>query len=185
MEDVISATALGRKTSSNISVADMEGMLEKWVRFHGFALMGATIHALQLAHDIRRSHTHIVRMRISTKEDASSSKPEIAFTIRIFHPLEQSTARTMGHLWNESLDKLAAMRTESEQAGRGTVAAVFIECKPLGLHVMPFGSLKDLDDMRDVGDNWLDILIRAVDQGRRIKRFEDRECKPLAEKESK
>ncbi|PPR05064.1 hypothetical protein CVT26_012654 [Gymnopilus dilepis] len=179
--DVTLANDAGMKVADDISLCDMDTLLSKWVKHHAFTLLGAVIHGLDLPRDIKRSHSHIIRMRLALKPKVVKSWPEVAFNITIVHALEQSKARTMGYIWEESLDKLAKMRIDNEKAGRGTVAAIFMECEPLGLHVLPFGSLKDLEGIQSLGSIWQDILLDAVDRGNRTKRFYDRYCK-LGEK---
>jgi len=71
------------------------------------------------------------------------------------------SARALGGVWPESIDHIAEMREESESARRGTVAAIGLECAPLAMQVLPFGSLRDLSPLR-IQPNWKDTLISDV-----------------------
>ena len=62
-------------------------------------------------------------------------------------------------------------RKEGETARRGSVAAVALECKPLAMQIVPFGSLKDLGPLK-IQQNWKQILIKDVENGKRLTRFE-------------
>ena len=50
------------------------------------------------------------------------------------------------------------------------MAAVALECKPLAMQIVPFGSLKDLGPLR-IQQNWKQILIKDVENGKRLTRF--------------
>jgi splicing suppressor protein 51 len=72
--------------------------------------------------------------------------------------------------WPESLNDLKSLREENEKSGRGTVAAIGVVCPPLGVQIVPFGSLKDLSSLQ-VLPHWKDTLIRDVENGKKFTRF--------------
>jgi splicing suppressor protein 51 len=72
--------------------------------------------------------------------------------------------------WPESLTDLNKLREENEESGRGTVAAIGVICPPLGVQIVPFGSLKNLNSLQVV-PHWKDTLIRDVENGRKFTRF--------------
>lgn len=51
------------------------------------------------------------------------------------------------------------------------MAAVALECAPLAMQIVPFGSLKDLSPLK-IQQNWKEILIRYVENGKKMMRFE-------------
>ena len=84
--------------------------------------------------------------------------------------IEIAEAQKLPAPWPESLEQLATLREESESKSRGTVAAVAIECLPLGVQFVPFGSLRDLSVLKILPD-WKDILRRDLENGKRFTRF--------------
>lgn len=84
--------------------------------------------------------------------------------------LEIAEAMKLPGAWRESLEQVAVLREESEGMKRGAVAAAGIECPPLGVQFVPFGSLKDLYSLM-ILPHWKDILIRDVENGKKFTRF--------------
>jgi splicing suppressor protein 51 len=84
--------------------------------------------------------------------------------------IEIAEAQKLPAPWPESLEQLATLREESESKQRGTVAAVGIECPPLGVQFVPFGSLRGLSPLK-ILPNWKDILKRDIETGKKFTRF--------------
>ena len=59
---------------------------------------------------------------------------------------------------------------ESERAGTGTETAAGIECPPLTVQMIPFGSITDMSRMK-VLDNWREILIKDIEDGKKLTPF--------------
>ena len=152
-----------------MSLTDMDQRLEKWVKFHHFTLMAATIHALALPRDPTRSRTHVIHIILLPRIDHNGSASKF-FRICDASVLEISEAMNMRDPWRASLEQVAVMRQESESMKRGTVAAAGVECPPLGVQFVPFGSLKDLSPLK-ILSNWKEILIRDVENGKKFTRF--------------
>ena len=75
--------------------------------------------------------------------------------------------------WPDGLMHFAKLREESDRLKRGGVAMIGLECPPLGMQVVPFGSItKDIKQAR-VLRNWKDILTRDIKNGRRMTWFGD------------
>jgi splicing suppressor protein 51 len=52
----------------------------------------------------------------------------------------------------------------------GTETAAGIECPPLTVQMIPFGSITDMSRMK-VLDNWREILIKDIEDGKKLTRF--------------
>lgn len=156
-------------------LSELEATLKNWVKFHGFTLMSAFIHALSLPEDIERANTHLLRLRIApvAGEDPLSAKWQTSFRIHDISVLEQAEARLLGQEWNDGLDRLATMRIQDEEAGRGTVGVIAIQCAPLAVYFAPIGSLKDFDAVRVLPGYWRMMLTWGVAQDRRFTSLED------------
>lgn len=92
------------------------------------------------------------------------------FKIITAEPLAVTTAMTYSEPWPGSLVGLQSMREEQEASGRGTVAAIGITCKPLGVQIVPFGSLKRLSSLQ-VMPNWKETMINDTTNGKKFTRF--------------
>ncbi|KAF8953213.1 hypothetical protein BDZ97DRAFT_1767613 [Flammula alnicola] len=145
-----------------ITLLELDQMLERWVKFHNSLLMAATIHALALPRDIKRSRSYMLRVpRVAAKY----------FRVDDASVIDMDSGRALGGVWPESIDHINRMREESESLRRGTIAAVALECEPLAMQVVPFGSLRDLSPLR-IQQSWKEILIKDVENGKRFTRFE-------------
>ena len=131
--------------------------------------MAATIHALALPRDIKRSRTHIVRMQVSYREDNNGS-PGKFFCVDRAEAIEMDEARRLGGAWPESLVQIGKLREESEKRRMGTVAAIGVECYPLAVQIVPFGSLRDLSPLEIVKD-WERVLKRDVQNAKKFTKF--------------
>lgn len=73
--------------------------------------------------------------------------------------------------WNEAIDLISALRDRSKLAGTGEVAVVVIECPPLGLQILPVGSLMEDYSGKEVFPNWKHMLIEYVEIGEKVLQF--------------
>ncbi|KDR79804.1 hypothetical protein GALMADRAFT_241889 [Galerina marginata CBS 339.88] len=153
-----------------LTLLELDQKLEKWVKFHSNLLMAATIHALSLPKDIKRARTHLLRVKVVYRPDNNSVSAK-AFRVYDASLITVEEGRALGGVWPESIDQLQQMREESEGLKRGTVAAVALECVPLAMQTVPFGSLRDLSPLR-IQHRWKEILIKNVEAGKKYTRFE-------------
>jgi splicing suppressor protein 51 len=160
---------LAHSLPQGITLTDLDQRLEKWIKFHNSTLMAATIHALALPRDIKRSRTHIVRMQVSYRED-NNGAPGKFFRVDGAEAIEMDEARRLGGAWPESLVQIGKLREESEKRRMGTVAAIGVECYPLAVQIVPFGSLRDLSPLEIVKD-WEQVLKRDVQNAKKFTRF--------------
>ncbi|KAF8888620.1 hypothetical protein BD779DRAFT_1717513 [Infundibulicybe gibba] len=156
------------RSSKGVSFAELDKRLEKWIKFHNTILMAATIHALDLPRDITRTRTHVLRLCVHPREDHGGSASKY-FRVSTAYAIEMKEAQNLPDPWRESLQQLASLREESEGRNHGTVAGVGIECLPLGVQFVPFGSLQNLGGLNPV-PNWKEILIKDVENGKKFGR---------------
>jgi len=131
--------------------------------------MGACIPALALPRDITRLRTHVLHPTVAPRTDHSGSAAKF-FRVRDAEPIAIAQAMTYDALWPESLNDLKNLREENEESGRGTVAAIGLVCPPLGVQIIPFGSLNGLRSLQ-VLPHWKDTLFRDVENGKKFMRF--------------
>jgi len=152
-----------------MTLTELDARHEKWIGFHNPTFMGACIHALSLPRDITRSRTHVLHLTVAPRTDHGGSAAKY-FRVRDAEPIAIAQAMTYDAPWPESLNDLKNLREENEKSGRGTVAAIGVVCPPLGVQIVPFGSLKDLSSLQ-VLPHWKDTLIRDVENGKKFTRF--------------
>lgn len=152
-----------------MTFTELDLRLERWIKFHKSTLMAATIHALALPRDITRSRTHVVKMTVRPRLDHKGVSAKF-FRIIDATVVDIAEAQNYSAPWPESLEQLASLREESEGKRRGTIAAVGIECRPLGVQFVPFASLRDLSSLR-ILPNWKEIAIRDVESGKKFTKF--------------
>lgn len=152
-----------------MSLTEMDQRLEKWIKFHKNTLMAMTIHALSLPKDITRTRTHIVRMIVAPRLDHGGA-PSKYFRVRDAVVVTMNDAMGYPAPWAESLVELEKLRVESENMRRGSVAAVGVECPPLGVQFVPFASLRDLSRLV-ILPNWKEIATRDIENGKKFTTF--------------
>lgn len=153
-----------------LTISDFDQKLEKWVRFHNILLMAATIHALGLPRDIKRSRSYMLRVKVSYREDHGGVTSKL-FRLDDADVIDFDSARALGGVWPQSIEQLKSIREESEAQRRGSVAAVALECEPLAMQVVPFGSLRDLSPLK-IQKDWKEKLRRGIESGKKLTRFE-------------
>lgn len=72
--------------------------------------------------------------------------------------------------WPLSLKKLKELQDDSEKKRQGAVACSMVECKPLAVQVVPYGSVKRLKGLGVVKD-WKERLIKDVQDGKKFTGF--------------
>lgn len=136
--------------------------------------MSTTIHALNLPRDNTRSTTHILWLRLIHRDNLEGP-PSRFFRVADADVVAISEVPSMGkgydREWKESIGFVSAMRKRSKLAGTGEVAAVVIECPPLGLQILPVGSLMDGYSKKEVFPNWKHMLIDYVEKGEKVLQF--------------
>ena len=153
-----------------LTLTELDEKLGKWVKVQNSLLMAATIHALSLPRDLKRSHSYMLRVTVGYRPD-NDGVPAKFFRVNDAKIIDFVSARALGGVWPVSIDHIVKRREESENARRGTVAAIGLECDPLPMQVVPFGSLRDLSPLR-IQQNWKEILINDVETGKKFTRFE-------------
>ena len=154
-----------------ISLYELDQRLERWVRFHNPLLMAVTIQALELQHSIARARTALLHIRLEARP-YSEHRDAPARYFRVRDAAVVSVAYALGREapWPESVRQLLAMADEGERGGRGTVAGALVECPPLAVQTVPFGSLsaRVLRGEPTV-EAWKELLIDHVEEGARLR----------------
>lgn len=155
-----------------MNLAELDRRLAEWIKFHKGTLMICSYHALSLPTDIGRTQTHILRVFVEPRID-HGGKPAKYFRVTNATVPSYTEAMNYDPVWRFSIRQLSQMREDSEKAGRGTETAAAIECTPLGVQMVPFGSIFADHRLRrtKVLSNWLDVLKRDVEEGKRLTSF--------------
>lgn len=152
-----------------LSLYELDQRLEKWVRFHSYTLMGACIHALRVPEDVNNIRNSILYVKLEPREDHGETPAKYFRVVDAYAVLLQDAMRRPSP-WPESALQLRAMQNDAEkEKKRGMVGASMIECPPLAVQTVPFGSVKNVN--RDVNENWKDILVSDVEFGKKHTHF--------------
>lgn len=157
---------------SGVTLHELDERLARWVKFHQTTMGSAAIHALGLPKDLARTKTHVLHLILSARTDHGDRASKI-FRVVDAKVYAITKARSRSLLWAVSLNNLDQMRKEGERVGAGTTTGVFIECPPLGVQVVPWGSLKNDISRWPLLPDWKNILQRDVENGKRFTRFGD------------
>ncbi|KAI0750175.1 hypothetical protein C8Q80DRAFT_1269923 [Daedaleopsis nitida] len=154
-----------------ISIYELDQRLEKWVRFHNTNLMIATIHALRIPVDISRARTHLLYVSLAPRgQDEHQGHAAKFFRVVDAVVIEVEDALRRPSPWPESVMQLRTMAEGGERSGHGTSTAAMIECPPLAVQTVPFGSLTDRtmrSEFQD--DNWKAGLMEAIEEGKKAR----------------
>lgn len=154
-----------------ISRYELDHRLEKWVKFHNLTLMASCAHALRLPEDLENGRRQVLYVNLSARDDHGGSAGKYfrvvdAYVVTIADAMQKPSP------WPESMMQLTSMQDESERLGRGKVIAAMVECSPLKVQIVPFGSLKKMRGLQ-IMPQWREILSRDVENGKRFTRFGD------------
>ncbi|TFK50097.1 hypothetical protein OE88DRAFT_1713234 [Heliocybe sulcata] len=144
---------------------ELDKRLEKWVKFHQPLLMWAAIESLSLGKDLSRSRKQVLYIKLEARHDHHESAGKY-FRAADAYPVNVEEAMTWPAPWPESLVALRELQDESERMNRGSCAAVMVECKPLAVQTVPFGSLKNLTDTQ-LTKNWKEMVTAEIEPGNR------------------
>lgn len=148
-----------------ISLYELDQRLEKWIQFHRATLLSACIHALRLPDDIARAQTHLLFIKVrACAQDEHGGSARKHFAILDAYPVEVAEALTWKEPWPESIEQLRLLQATGMSKSSGAVAGVMIECPPLAVQTVPFGSIKGLEFL--VVPDWKDVLIAHTKAGK-------------------
>lgn len=156
-----------------LTFKEIDESLRRWTKFHDFLLMAATVHALDLPRDSTRSRTHVLWLTLTHRDNAADS-PARSFRITDANVVAISDVALLGRdqEWKNILGLLSGMRKRSKAAGTGEVGVVVIECPPLGLQILPVGSLMECYAAgKHVFSDWKSRLIKYVEIGEKVLQF--------------
>ena len=150
-----------------ISLYELDQRLEKWVRFHTSTLMVATIQALGLVHDVSRARTGVLYVRLEARGAAEhDGAPGKFFRVVDAHVVSIAEAQRRPAPWPESVAQVQVLADSGERLGQGTTAAAMLECPPLAVQTVPFGSLSKAS-MRgeEILADWKRLFMEHVERG--------------------
>ena len=154
-----------------ISMYELDQRLEKWVRFHNATLMAATVQALQLPLDVSRARTHLLYVTLAPRGAAEHGGSAAKFfRVEDAVVIEVEDAMRRESPWPESIMQLRQMGDEMARNGRGEVAAAMIECPPLAVQTVPFGSMMERTLKKEMlHATWKKFFMDHIEQGLRPK----------------
>lgn len=154
-----------------MSMYELDQRLEKWVRWHNPTLMAATVQALRLPEDVTRAHTHLLYVKLEPRsQEEHQGAPGKYFRVVDAEVIEVEDGLRKGSPWPESIMQLRDMGADAERNGRGYVAAAMVECPPLAVQTVPFGSMTEHALRREVlHDTWKQFFIRHIEEGQKPK----------------
>ncbi|PSS34031.1 hypothetical protein PHLCEN_2v1935 [Hermanssonia centrifuga] len=131
-------------------------------------LMEAHAHACRLPEDIGNIRTKVMYVKLAAREDHGGI-PAKYFRVVDAYPISVVEAMWRPSPWPGSLLQLKSMQDESEQLGRGRMGAAMIECPPLAVQTVPFGSVTE-QSLRGltIASNWKEVLMHLVEGGTRF-----------------
>lgn len=155
-----------------MDLSELNDRLAEWIKFHHETLMVCSYHALSLPTDIGRTSTHIFRVIVEPRTDHGGNPAKYFRVTSASAPLITEAAE-YDEAWASGISVLKQMREDSERAGRGTETAVGIECDPLTVQLVPFGSIfaGSESTQLEVLPHWEDILKKDIEQGNRVSAF--------------
>ncbi|TFK93780.1 hypothetical protein K466DRAFT_658230 [Polyporus arcularius HHB13444] len=158
-----------RTLVDGMSLYELDQRLEKWVRWHHGTLMAATVQALRLPEDVTRAHTHILYAKLQPRPQAEHhGSPGKYFRVMDAEVIEMEDGLSRPSPWPESIMQLRGMCVEAERGQRGYCAAAFVECSPLYVQTVPFGSMTQ-DGMRNevLHDTWKELFMDYIEEGKK------------------
>ena len=151
-----------------LSLYELDQRLEKWVRFHSYTLMGACLHAVRAPEDLNNLRSTVLYVKLGVREDHGND-PMKYFRVVEAYPVSVQDGMRRPSPWPESLLQLRVMQNDAEkEKKRGMVGATFIECPPLAVQTVPFGSVKDVHSL-SIQEDWKGALISDVENGTKYK----------------
>ncbi|KDQ06991.1 hypothetical protein BOTBODRAFT_181053 [Botryobasidium botryosum FD-172 SS1] len=151
-----------------ISMYELDQRLEKWVRLHKTTLLATCIHALRLPDDVSRARSHVLYLRLrACASDEHGGSARKYFAVEDAYPVAVAEARLWDDPWPGSLQQLQTLRNSDQARSTGEVTAVMVECSPLAVQTVPFGSLKGFPFA--VVPEWKQVLIAHVKAGSHYK----------------
>jgi len=147
---------------------ELDQRLEKWIQLHKTTLLTTCIHALRLPEDLSRARTHVMYLKLrACANDEHGGSARKHFAVEDAYPVVVAEAEAWKAPWPESLQQLRVLQDSDQARSSGEVAAVMVECPPLAVQTVPFGSLKDLNFA--VVPEWREVLVAHIKAGRHFK----------------
>ncbi|RDX46261.1 hypothetical protein OH76DRAFT_1407172 [Lentinus brumalis] len=154
-----------------MSMYELDQRLEKWVRWHSGTLMAATVQALRLPEDVTRAHTHLLYVKLEPRSEAEhQGATGKYFRVVDVDVIEMEDGLRRPSPWPESIMQLRDLGMDAIRNRRGYVAAAMVECEPLCVQTVPFGSMTQDALRREVlHDTWKQFFIKHIEEGQKPK----------------
>ncbi|KAI0692464.1 hypothetical protein C8T65DRAFT_669582 [Cerioporus squamosus] len=159
------------KLVDGMSMYELDQRLEKWVHWHNGTLMVATVQALRLPENVTRAHTHLLYVKLKARSQAEhQGAPGKYFRVLDAEVIETEDGMRKASPWPESIIQLRDMCAAAERNQRGYMAAVMVECPPLGVQYVPFGSMTQHGLRGEVlHDTWKQSFVQHIEEGQKPK----------------
>ncbi|KDQ10965.1 hypothetical protein BOTBODRAFT_136248 [Botryobasidium botryosum FD-172 SS1] len=155
-----------------VTMSELDQRLEKWINLHRPPLMNISYHALRLPEDLSRARTHVLYIKLRARPIAEhGGSPGRYFAVEDAYPLAITEAVTRGVPWPESIQQLRTL--QSQARARGETAGIMVECPPLGVQIVPVGSIAFFESSKVVPE-WKEVLIAHVQAAKHFKSMDFR-----------
>ncbi len=149
----------------NMTFYQLDQLLEAWVHVHMRMLMVACIHAIRLPDGYDRLRTHVLTVQLRPlPRSVHGGNPARAFAVVDAFPLTVAEGARRGDAWRHCIEQLRTMQVLEDKVGTGRMGAAMLECPPLAVQVVPFGSIRPARGR--VQENWKDIFVEDIQEGR-------------------
>ena len=91
-----------------------------------------------------------------------------AFAVEDAYALDVVRAARRGDVWVQSLAQLRTMQMHAEGRGATRFGATMIECAPLAVQTVPFGTGPTRGPIQE---DWKEVLVKDIREGRRVTRL--------------
>ena len=114
--------------------------------------------------DLAHIRNNVLYVKVAPREDHGGA-PGRFFRVVEAYPVPVQDGMRRPSPWPESLLQLRAMQDDCEKEKKaGMLGATLVECPPLPVQTVPFGSITNLEQLELIPD-WKEELIQNVEDG--------------------
>lgn len=149
---------------AGLSLVELDQRLEKWVRYHNATLTAACLQAVRAADDLANIRNNVLYVKLAVREDHGGA-PGRFFRVVEAYPVPVQEGMRRPSPWPESLLQLRTLQDDHEKEKKaGFLGATLVECPPLPVQTVPFGSITSADALEPSPD-WKEDLVQSVEDG--------------------